>query len=290
MNNRRLPLRVLTAVLLFVAANSVIGAHEFWIVLDTPINADPPSEVTVRFGEQFPRTLPISADDDISVRIVANAGDPLPISQLTKDESRGLIKGVVPPSLRPGLYVVDATLRAKALTYSGEQFQTYLTREHLLSALAFRRALHEEGLPARETVSMFAKCIFRLGATGETTAPTVGSKLELIPAGDPTRLRAGDTLHVRLRFSNGSQTDTAVGASGYDGNRILPSVTGRTNSAGEADLTLPSAGVWLVHSVVTMPGSAHRGEPTEWESYWASLTVNVAARSPGAAAHVIGNR
>ena len=291
MSHRRLPLQMLAFVSLFLSASSVIGAHEFWIVLETSSGAASGTDVSVGFGEQFPRSLPLSADDAITVRIVGTAGDPLPISELTMDERRGLVKGVVPPSLRPGLYVVEATLRAKALTYSGEQFQAYLTREHLLSALAFRRALHEEGLPARETVTMFAKCVLRVGATTEAALPTVGSKLELLPAGDPTRLRAGDTLRVRVRFNNGPESDTAVGASGYDGSTVLPPLSGRSNSSGEADLVFPSPGVWLVHTVVTLPGSASRGEPTEWESYWASLTVNVAARNPAAPVRrLIGQR
>ena len=290
MSTRRLPLQMLAAVSLFLAASSVIGAHEFWVVLERQSVTESPTEVAIGFGEEFPRTLPLSADDAISVRVVRNAGDPLPIAQLTIDENRGVFKGVVPPSLGPGIYAVEAELRAKALTYSPEQFQAYLTREHLKSALDFRRALHEEGLPARETVTMFAKSVLRVGVTAEATAPVVGSKLELIPIGDPTQLRAGDSLHVRVRYINGSQSSTTVAASGSNGSAALPSLTAETNGAGEAAFVFPSAGVWLLHTVLTVPGPAHRGEPTEWESYWASLTVNVAARTPAAAVDPMRHR
>lgn len=59
---------------------------------------------------------------------------------------------------------------------------------------------------------MFAKCLVRVGQTATPAAPPLGTRIELVPKGDPTSLRAGD------------------------------------------------------------------GADTEWESYWASLAVVVAAK------------
>ena len=268
----------LALVCLSLAASRLAFAHEFWITVGALNTDDQLMRLVVGFGEQFPRPLPLSEGDSVAIRLFGADGNSRPVTQAIARDGEHVVRASLPAALEPGLYSIEATLDGKTLTYSGADFQAYLTREHLASALQFRRALQEEQLPARETVSMFAKCVVRIGATTDAVAPVLGSKLELVPVGDPTRIRAGDTLHVRVRFNNGVQADTPVNASGYDGSTISGSLTGRTNSAGEVDFVLPSAGVWLMHTVLTLPGSARRGEPTEWRSYWASLTVNVNSR------------
>ena len=211
----------------------------------------------------------------MTAQLIDPSGTKTPIADFVRDPTDGLYKTVVRPPTLPGTYAVEAVLRAKAITYAGRLFQDYLTREGMTDALSFRKSLHEESRDARESATLFAKTLFGVGTNAQpSTARAIGSKIELVPVGDSSTLRAGDILHVTVLFNGAPQNGVDVRAV-CTGDVASSRRQGRTNAQGEADLVLTQPGIWLIRAVELLPGSAHVGEPSEWQSFWASLTVDV---------------
>jgi uncharacterized GH25 family protein len=263
----------------FAMAGRIVAGHEFWLtVASTRLPPGQTVPFTIGFGEHL--QSPAAGVDlaAVQMHLTDRTGSPVQLAVPVQEIGVGLIKGAIQVPIEPGFYAIAAAFQGKAISYTASDFQAYLTREQLTSALAFRKALGEEARDAREIVSMFAKCIVRVGTPPADGIPILRSRIELVPVSDPTVLRAGDTFHVRLFFNNGPQADAPIIASGFAGDGVLPAVSGRTNGSGEADLAFSRAGVWVIRAVQVIPRTAHAGEPTEWESYWASLTVVVEAR------------
>ena len=90
-----------------------------------------------------------------------------------------------------------------------------------------------------------------------------------MPAGDPTSVRAGQSLTVQLLFDGRPVADAAVTAvSAAEGE----SVTKRTDQNGRVTLTLDRAGSWLIKTVhmTRLPS----GSTEDWESFWVTLDLH----------------
>ena len=110
------------------------------------------------------------------------------------------------------------------------------------------------------------------------TAP-VGLKIELVPQVDPTTLRAGSTLGVRLLLDGVPAPNALVGAipASAKGTPETWPLTGRTDSKGEVAFRLQEAGPWLIRAVRTVRRTGETGDlAADWESYWASLSFQLA--------------
>ena len=276
---RRLNPTLIGSLAVLILSGAVLTAHEFWLtVTSTRFSPGQTVPFVIGFGEHLEVPTPGTDMGATELYLTDRAGKPVRLAAPVQDEGVDLVNGTIQSPTEPGFYTIAAALQGKAIHYTASEFQAYLAREQLGSALAFRRALGEETREAREIVSMFAKCIIRVGTPPVGDIPMLRTRIELHPVSDPTLLRAGDTFHVRLFFNNALQSNAPIVASRYQGGVALPPVNGRTNASGEADIAFPQAGVWVVRAVQMIPRAAHQGEPTEWESYWGSLTVVVRER------------
>jgi uncharacterized GH25 family protein len=128
--------------------------------------------------------------------------------------------------------------------------------------------------PWRETYVKFMKTFVRVGDGGgdRSWAEPLGHGLEIVPATDPTALRAGDRLAVRVLREGKPLPDQPVGvqAAGRD-----PALM-RTDSAGRVTFALDRPGAWLIKTTVLRP-AAHEGE---WESQFATLTFSTHQAEP----------
>jgi uncharacterized GH25 family protein len=96
--------------------------------------------------------------------------------------------------------------------------------------------------------------------------------LELIAAGNPALLRAGDEFAVTLLYRNKPLKGALVTAiARRDGQRVSV----RSDATGRARFTLTGDGGWLIKSVHMTAAPAAAG--VDWVSYWASLTFEVSA-------------
>jgi uncharacterized GH25 family protein len=122
--------------------------------------------------------------------------------------------------------------------------------------------------PWRETYVKFMKTFVRVGdgAGDRSWGEPIGHALEIVPEADPTALRAGDRLTVRVLREGKPLTDQPVGVQADGRDAVLR----RTDSAGRFAVALDRAGAWLIKTTVLRP-AAREGE---WESQFATVTIS----------------
>jgi hypothetical protein len=171
----------------------------------------------------------------------------------------------------PGLATVWVDLEPRSLELTPAQVAEYL--EETGASSAIRQAWARAG-PARrwrETYAKHAKTFVRLGeATADASwATPTGAPLELVPELDPTALRAGDVLPVRLLRRGVPVPAFPLGWVGEGGRHGELTAT---DAEGRARLPVPRPGRWLVRGTDLRP-STRKG--TEWESDFVTLTLRV---------------
>lgn len=120
----------------------------------------------------------------------------------------------------------------------------------------------------RETYVKHAKRFARAGTRGdESWREPLGLGLELVPLSDPTALRAGATLEVRLLKNGQPLAGLPVRASRPG----APHVFVTSGPDGRASFALDAAGPWLLAATELRAGQ----EPSLWESDFATLSLEV---------------
>ena len=176
---------------------------------------------------------------------------------------------------QPGLMIVGYHSNPSTVDESAEKFNQYLKEEGLDAIAAQRAQRHETDLRVHEMFSRCAKSLLLSGAPSAAQADKLlGFTLELLAERNPYTLNANEALPIRLTYENRPLAGTLVVAM----NKRNPSekVTARTDKTGRVHLTLPAGGMWLVKAVHMIP--ALSDSKAQWQSYWASLTFEVAAR------------
>ena len=282
---RRVSLRVaiITAACAALHLGAAVRAHEFFVSASLG-SVLPGSAVTLamslREDQVATSTQPPLVPGELDVRVAGPSTDTVVLNEVALDPD-GRLKATFNAPEAPALYTIGAAMESRTMTYAAQDFQNYLLREGLGSALAFRRTLSEESKPAREVATMNAKAFVRVGRAipARPDEPRrFGWNFELVPLGDPTALRVGDTLHVRtyhFRLPIGRVQVSAKRLEATPGE--LPA-TGLTSSVGDAQVTLSRPGRWLIRAAHMIPRSAPGGGETRWQSYWASLTIDVKPR------------
>lgn len=181
------------------------------------------------------------------------------------------------PLRRAGVAVLWLELRPRDLALAPAQVDEYLAE--IGAPDSVRRAyLAQPVAPGgarrwRERYTKHAKAIVRV-ASPQRPAPAadsswrepVGAALELVPDVDPTALRAGDTLRVRLLRAGAPAPFASVGFAGPAAGR--PQL-GRTDAAGRASFHLPRPGRWLLRATALRRAATPE---LDWESEFATMT------------------
>jgi hypothetical protein len=257
----------------FVAAAASLSAHDFW--LGASNWAPEPGtafDVTAGVGERFPTRLdfktPSNWFDDW--RIIGAAG-PVPVPRTFERRELAMTADVTLPGTGAFLVVMRVTPQVTAM--KADEFNDYLKEEGLQDALAERLGLREGDRPAIERYSRYAKLALRNGdGSAAHLTRAIGAKAELVPAVDPTMLRAGDRLTVQLLADGRPAAKAAIFAAVEGG--AFPR---QTDATGRATFTIDRAGEWLIKAVhmKRLPKTFPPGP--DWESYWVTLAFRVAA-------------
>jgi hypothetical protein len=112
-------------------------------------------------------------------------------------------------------------------------------------ALRLRAWMAEPGIATCRVAlaATYAKAIVRVGAASDASwSEPVGLGLEIVPLGDPTRLRAGDAIAVRVLQEGRPLAGLALRAV----TRGRPPSSVRTDANGEATVPLGAGGPWLI--------------------------------------------
>jgi uncharacterized GH25 family protein len=172
----------------------------------------------------------------------------------------------------PGCYSIGYRSNPSRIELEPAKFEAYLKEEGLEHIVERRKASGQSDKPGRETYSRCAKSIVYAGddaAPGHDRA--LGFELEFICKSSPASLRAGDEISLRL-LHNGKPLPNAQVHAFCKGAASAPPPL-RTNADGGVRLKLDQPGLWMFAS--THMFEAPQGSDADWESLWASLTIEV---------------
>jgi Domain of unknown function (DUF4198) len=244
-------------------------AHEFWIKPATFRPAvQTPVRVELRVGDAIPGEGVMRDESKIISFAAAGpgaSGEARPIAGLDGKEPAGIARFV-----EAGVYVLGYRSGPSGVELPAEKFESYLREDGLEKIIARRAERGESGRPGREMFSRCAKAVVGAGGTvGEGFDRVLGMRLEIVPERDPLGMRSGEALPCRVIFEGAPARGVLVRAMGEGGERV----SARTDEQGRASLRLDAPGLWVVSGVEMVEAPAGLG--VEWESLWASLSLEV---------------
>jgi hypothetical protein len=116
---------------------------------------------------------------------------------------------------------------------------------------------------SRELFSSYAKAILVSESADDQFGRVTGLDFEIVPEGNPHRLKAGDRLPVRLLLGGEPAAGIDIEVSRAGGGRRI---AGRTDAAGRAAVPIASPGVWRLMA------TARKRRGAGWETLSTSLT------------------
>lgn len=264
----------------WLAGGVLLGAHDFWLAASS-WHAAPGATVTVtaNVGERFP--VPTNYTDPARVESIelVGPGGRTRLAPTFRREGNSLAV-TLPLPAAAATYVVVMTITPRFIEIPPKDFTTYLSHEGLERVIAERERRGESAKPGRERYSRYAKLVVRAGdGPAEHVTRPLGLPAELVPLADPTRVRRGETLAVRLLAGGEPVANALVGAidAGSTGAPDDWPVKVRTDRDGVARLRLDAPGPWLVRSIHMVRREGESGpQAVDWESYWASLAFDLA--------------
>lgn len=263
-------------LLVVLAMSSLAGAppalgHDFWI---EPTVARPAVGERVgaalRVGDRL-EGEPVPRRPNRIVRFVAV--DSTGAASALAGAGGGDPAGAFVPA-RAGLHRLIYQGNRARLELDPAKFTAYLREEGLERVAALRAELGEDARPGREAYSRSAVAAVCVTPDEDAAAPptALGLTLELLPESDPCGWRAGDEIVLRLLFRGRPLAGARVEA--LHAARLDDRPAGRTDAEGRVRLRLDPAGPWLLKAVEMVRAE---GLPdVEWESFWASLRVELA--------------
>lgn len=181
---------------------------------------------------------------------------------------------------RPGVAVLGVELKPRVLELEPEKIEPYFRMLHAGGDL---RALWNE-VPEprrwREASMTHAKAFARVGepAAGEQSwTQPLGLALEIMPERDPTALRAGDTLPIRVLRRGAPFPGFVLAFVSAGGTREHVRAT---DAEGRAAAKLDVAGLWLVHGADLRRATVNE---REWDSDFTTMVIEVGAAANGGA-------
>lgn len=231
----------LAALSILLACAPLAGAHDFWIEPST-FRPSAPSTITasLRVGDNFTGERVTRRSERIESFVVRDSAGERPVAGLEGRDPAGIVR-----IERNGTAVIGYRGKPYPHQISRAKFEQFLSEEGIQN-------IHPRGNGAqRERFQRFAKSI-----VGSGDAIALGFPFELVLEGNVVRV-----LHQQKPLAN-----VHVAALSRDGRRLAA----RTDREGRVTFDLGD-GVWLIKSVHLLP--APKGADYEWESLWASLTL-----------------
>lgn len=177
----------------------------------------------------------------------------------------------------PDVVAVSVNLKPERIEISPEAVESYLREINADPSVRFSWQNDPGRGRWQELRSRFSKTFVRVGeptAGARGWEEPMGFALELVPRRDPTDLREGDSLPVRV-FNNGRPVaGIAVQFLTARGNREHVDFT---DAQGGATAVLDRAGIWVIQCMTVIRS---KGGDDPWESYRAAMTVRAKSSPP----------
>jgi hypothetical protein len=260
------------ALLLALLAGSPLGAHDTWLVPRQPASAAGTLEFDLTSSGAFPAPESAVAADRIARSGLRLAGRTEPLEAAAKNAQALRLRARTGGE---GIATAWVETRPRTLTLKPDELAHYL--EEVGAGDTIGAEWRRSGLGAwRESYVKLAKTLTRVGGARDDASwgEAVGLELELLPERDPTSLRPGESLGVRLSFRGQPLPGLAVSAAARG--RSLP--LQKADAEGRVSFTLDRAGPWLVRATRLERAA---GADADWRSWFATLSfvIGDAARS-----------
>lgn len=259
-------------VLLAGMAGSRVLAHDTWIAPDR-FHVAAPARVTLSLtsGMEFPKLDHAIQKDRIAIaKLRTSGGDDVDLEASAPGPNA---LELVSQLKTPGVTVLWIVLHPRPSELKPEQAREYV--EHLGLAdsesviAAWERKPEPKSLRYRYT--KYAKTFVRVAgreARDNWTTP-VGMRLELVPEDDPTRRRAGDSIHFVL-LDRGRPLAKYPVFLVREGKNDPVSYT--TDHQGKLRASLPGAGRYMLRAATLEASSV---PDTEWDVHFTTVTFEV---------------
>jgi uncharacterized GH25 family protein len=264
--------QVIGAAVLLMSTATILLAHDLFLKLDSYFV--PPGKavrVAVLNGTFAESEAPVAARRLQDLSLVGPAGR----RELPRDswQPSGDTTWLTVPTGAAGTYVIGASLMPNQIALSGEEFNSYLKEDGLPDVLAARTRDGELSRAVRERYHKHVKAVLQVGETRTNAfATALGYPAEIVPLGNPYRMRIGDTLAVRSLVDGRPAVNQLVIAGGERGGRAMEQVGARSDSVGVARFVLSAAGKWYIKFIHMVPVSS---DSVNYESKWATLTFEI---------------
>ncbi|MEO7521041.1 MAG: DUF4198 domain-containing protein [Gemmatimonas sp.] len=282
--------RVAGLAALLIASATTLTAHDFWLVPDAFAVATG-SRMTLRgqTSSLFPSSLSAVTPDRIVAAVVMTDKTTIPVRNVSVD---GASLRISHSPAGASQHVIGVQLATRSVRESPASFRRYLDLEGAPEArLRFERAgllptVGGDSITRR--YAKYAKTIVEVGNGPRAFHRIVGHPLEFVPLSDPSKLRSGDTLRVRLMLlgkaapfarlhagsvalTPGSRRDTIAARQA-----AARDVSLETDSTGVAAIVIRNAGLWNVRTLQIVPAAT--GSGADWDVHWATLVFRALRR------------
>ena len=268
-----------------LATAGTLAGHDFWLVPNAfDIVPGSSADVLGQTSSRFPTSESAVATDRVVDARLLGAGTSTRIGDLSI-AGRSLRLSVKPET--GGQYIIAAALNWRSMRESAESFREYLRLEGAPSAV--ERIDRQGLLTGRDSVTRryakYAKTLVQVGSGGSRAfSRTAGHPLEFVPEKDPSALRSGDTLLVRLIFQAQPAAGARVHAGGVEwtgaGVPELPRETAKdveliADASGVIRVPITARGLWNVRTIQITQSPTGAG--ADWDAHWATLVFLVTA-------------
>ncbi len=278
------------AVLLACSA-SVLAAHDFWLIPDA-FAVTPGGRVALhgQTSSLFPTSLSAVTPDRVVEARVVTANSVVQVRDISVSGNALRL------SFRPtgaGQHLVGVQLKPRNVRESPASFRRYLDLEGAPEA---RQRYERAGLlgtgdgdSITRRYAKYAKTVVEVGRGARAFHRPLNHPLEFLPLSDPSTLRVGDTLRVRLlllgkpaplaRLHTGSVAVSASTLRDTTAARLAAreDVSLETDSMGVATVVITRPGLWNVRTLQIIP--AINGSGADWDVHWATLVFSVRPRA-----------
>jgi len=258
----------LTAVAaLLVTHASASFAHDTWIMCTPPvIESSAPVSLHVTSGMAFPAFDTAPKPERIKHCQWRIGGKQGSFSEFQTDDPASLV--VAGRVHTDGVAVIYAEFHPKEIDLQPDEVTHYL--DEIGAPEGVRRAIEKAGAGAtfHETYTKHAKTYLRVGEKGDATGclGPVGFAIDFLPARDPTTLKVGDTLTVKVIRGGDELSGYSVGTVSGTGKTSMQ----RTNQNGMVTVEITAPGWWLVRGT-----ELRQKADGTWESDFTTLTFFV---------------
>lgn len=273
-----------------VFAASALAAHDFWLIPDA-FAVTPGGRLGLRgqTSSLFPSSLSAVTPD----RIVAAKIMTATTSATVRDVSvLGTSLRLAHPAPNAGQHLIGVQLAPRNVRESPASFRRYLDLEGAPEA---RERYEREGLLPRvggdsitRRYAKYAKTVVEVGRGARAFQRTLDHPLEFVPLTDPSALRLGDSLRVRLvllgkpaAFAHIHAGSVPAGAAALRDTTAARRAASRdvaltTDGNGVATIVVRDAGLWNVRTLQIVP--AVKGSGADWDVHWATFVFAVTKR------------